>query len=385
MLKVEGVFIMINSIYYSFKAIKGQQWFKPTYTASISFVQVADLCKIDPDVQRNADHKRMEAIAEYILDGFSGKRFMTGFNAIVTSLRNSSLEYNEDTCEVRISTRGKLYIADGQHRCGGIKLCVEKVEAALEEARNSDDKEGLEYWGSILKDLEETNLPVVIFTDLMKNDEKQLFHDLNNLGVSVNHSQALYLDHNDQFNLLSKKLENEIVQLKKFGLNKVAKTLSDKSTQVATLGVWNNCNRIVLNGSTDKEMNKEWDESWDFSEKKELCKDFWQTFFNVLPEDFVNKEKYMITKSAYLQGVAAFGHKIIFEDKISDWKSRIIKLQNFDWSYSNDAYTRYGGGSLAVKINKKTGTEYTRFYFKGTRAAINSITKVLDNYTKYNS
>lgn len=374
----------MNSVYFTFKAIKGQQWHKPTYTTNISFLQIADLCKIDLDVQRNADIKRMESISQYILDGFTGKRFMTGFNAIVTSLRNSSLEYDEETCEVRISTRGKLYVSDGQHRCGGIKLCVEKVEYELDQARNNEDNEALDYWGNILKCLEQTNLPVVIFTDLVKSDEKQLFHDLNNLGVSVNQSQALHLDQNDKFNVLSKELENEISQVKKYGLNKVAKTLSDKNTQIATLGIWNNCNRIILNGSSDKEMNAAWDESWDFNEKKEICKEFWQTFLNILPEDFVNKEKYMITKSSFIQGVAAFGHKIIFEDGYKEWKGRVIKLQNFDWSNSNDDYTKYGGGSLGVKVDKKTGIQSTRFYFKGTRAAINSVTQVLDNYTKHN-
>lgn len=372
---------MINSIYYSFKAIKGQEWSKPTYTASISFVQLAELCRVDPDVQRNADTKRMESIAQYILDGFTGKRFMTGFNAIVTSLRNSSLEYNEETCEVRISTRGKLYISDGQHRCGGIRICVEMVESELEKARSDDDKDALEYWGHILKNLEETNLPVVIFTQLTKDEEKQLFHDLNNLGVSVNQSQALDLDQNDTFNRLSKNLEIEIPQLKKYGLNKTAKTLSDKNLQVATLGIWNNCNRILLNGSNDKEMNEPWNESWNFEEKKELCKEFWQTFFNVLPEDFVDKEKYIITKSAYLQGVAAFGHKLIFENKAENWKKLIFKLRNFDWSYTNDVYSKYGGGSLGIKKDSKTGMQSTKFYFKGTRAAINSVSQSLEEYT----
>lgn len=373
---------MINSIYYSFKAIKGQEWSKPTYTASISFVQLAELCKVDPDVQRNADTKRMESIAQYILDGFTGKRFMTGFNAIVTSLRNSSLEYNEETCEVRISTRGKLYISDGQHRCGGIRICVEMVESELEKARSDDDNDALEYWGHILKNLEETNLPVVIFTQLTKDEEKQLFHDLNNLGVSVNQSQALDLDQNDTFNRLSKNLEIEIPQLKKYGLNKTAKTLSDKNLQVATLGIWNNCNRILLNGSNDKEMNKPWNKSWNFEEKKELCKEFWQTFFNILPEDFVDKEKYIITKSAYLQGIAAFGHKLIFENKAENWKKLIFKLRNFDWSYTNDVYSKYGGGSIGIKKDSKTGIQSTKFYFKGTRAAINSVSQSLEEYTK---
>lgn len=369
---------MINSVYYSFNAIQGLEWNKPTYTASISFIQIADLCKIDPDVQRQPDLKRMESICQYILEGFTGERFMTGFNAIVTSLRNSSLEYNPETCEVKISTRGKLYISDGMHRCGGIKLCVEKVESELEKARNGEDKKALDYWSYILKKLEDTNLPVIIFTKLTREDEKQLFHDLNNLGASVTQSQALYLDQTGQFNRISKNLESKIPQLKRYGLNKTAKTLCDTNKQVATLGIWNNCNKILLNGSSDKEIKQAWNKSWNYQEKEDLCKEFWYTFFNILPDDFIDKEKYIITKSAYLQGIAAFGHKLIFEDKLKDWKNKIIKLQNFDWSNKN----KYGGGSLGVKLDKKTGKQFTKFYFKGTRAAINSVSQALEYYTK---
>lgn len=372
----------MNSVCYNFKAIKGQQWHKTTYTTNISFAQIGELCRVDPDVQRSADPKRMEDISKYILDGLTGKRFMTGFNAIVTSLRNASLSYDEEKCEVKISSRGKFYISDGQHRCGGIKLCVEKVEKELDKARENEDNEALEYWTNILTQIEQTYLPVVIFINLVKSEEKQLFHDLNNLGVSVNQTQALYLDQSDKFNVLSKELESEISQIKKYGLNKVAKTLSDKNTQIATLGTWNNCNRILLNGSSDKEMNLPWNESWDFEEKKEICKEFWQTFFNILPNDFMNKQKYMVTRSAFIQGVASFGHNIISEDNVDDWKSRLIKLQNFDWSNSNDLYKKYGGGSLGIKEDKKTGVKNTRFYFKGTRAAINSVTNVLNDFTK---
>lgn len=371
---------MINSVFYTFRAIEGQEWNKTIYTASISFIQIADLCKVDPDAQRQPDQNRMESICQYILDGFTGERFMTGFNAIVTSLRNSSLEYTTENCEVKISTRGKLYITDGMHRCGGIKLCVEKVEAELEKARNNEDKNALEYWSSILKKLEDTNLPVIIFTKLTKSDERQLFHDLNNLGASVAQSQALSFDQTDRFNRISKNLELKIPQLNKYGLNKTAKTLSDTNKQVATLGIWNNCNKILLNGSTDKEIKQAWNKSWNYQEKEDLCKEFWYTFFNILPPDFTDKEKYIISRSAYLQGVAAFGHKLIFEYKLPDWKNKVIKLQNFDWSNTNNVYSQYGGGSLGLKLDKKTGTQVSKFYFKGTRAAINSVSQALYEY-----
>jgi DGQHR domain-containing protein len=367
---------------YSFKAVRGEQWSKVTYTATIPFIQLGEICRVDPDVQRRADAKRMDEISDYILDGITGKRFMAGFNAIVTSLRYSSLHYNEELCEVKISTRGKLYISDGQHRNGGILKCVERVESELETAREENDIEALKYWTHILKRLEEMKISVLIFTDLTKEEEQQLFHDLNNLGVAVNQTQALSLDQNDPYNRIAKHLAHEIPQVKNNGINKISKSLSDKNREIATLSTWNNCMRILLNGSSDTEMKQPWNDAWNFDDKKAICKDFWSAIFSILPIDFVDKEKYMLTKAAYLQGIAAFGHKIIFEQNIPNWKSVIYKLQGLDWSYSNDKYSIYGGGSLSAKNNAKTGKTTTKFYFKGTRAAINSVSHFLEEHTK---
>ncbi|MCB2362195.1 DNA sulfur modification protein DndB [Clostridium estertheticum] len=367
---------------YSFKAVRGEQWSKATFTATIPFIQLGEICRVDPEVQRRADPKRMDEIADYILDGITGKRFMAGFNSIVTSLRYSSLNYNEELCEVKISTRGKLYISDGQHRSGGILKCVERVERELETAREENDTEALKYWAHILKRLEEMKLSVLIFTDLTKEEEQQLFHDLNNLGVVVNQTQALNLDQTDPYNRIAKHLSHEIPQVKKNGINKTSKTLSDKNKEIATLGTWNNCMRILLNGSSDAEMKQSWNDTWNFDDKKAICNEFWSAVLSILPNEFVDKEQYMITKAAYLQGIAAFGHKIIFEQNIPNWKSVIYKLQDFDWSYNNNSYSIYGGGSISDKKNAKTGKTIAKFYFKGTRAAITSVSQVLEQYVK---
>lgn len=364
---------------YTFKAVQGEQWGKVTYTATIPFIQLGDICRVDADVQRKADSARIEEIAQYILDGLTGKRFMAGFNSIVTSLRYSTLSYNDNICEVRISTRGKLFTTDGQHRLGGINHLVNKVEKELDEAVNNNDRETMEYWQNIMKRLEEMTISVLIFTDLTKDEEEQLFHDLNNLGVQVNQTQALKLDQNDKFNRIAKQLINEIDCVKKFGINTVSKTLSDKNKEIATLGTWNYCMRILLNGLTDKEIKQNWNNSWNYGEKKDICLEFWREIFSIMPEDFVDKEKYMITKASYVQGIAAFGHKIIFQDNLRGWKELIQKLKDFDWGYKNDSYSKYGGGSISIK-NSKDGQVIEKFYFKGTRAAINSVSSVLEEY-----
>lgn len=365
---------------YELSGINGKQWGKLIYTSNISFAQITEICRIDPDVQREADTSRMEKIADYIFDGLLGKRFMAGFNAIVTSLRYSALQFDKDKKTIRISTRGKLFVSDGQHRIGGIERALQRIEFGMDKAREENDVELMEYWSNIMELFEEMTIPVVIFTDLTKDEEQQLFHDLNNLGASVTTTQALHLDQSDNFNKLAKQLAQEIPKIRKYGIETRAKQLSDKRKEVATLAVWNNCVRILLNGSSDSEMKKEWNLNWDFDKKAQEAQEFWETLLDILPEDYTDKEKHMITKSVYLQGLAAWGHKIIYEEKIPNWKSLIYELHDFDWSYQNHYYSEHGGGSLQEKKNKRTGEVKKRFYFKGTRAAINSIPSTLNDY-----
>jgi len=220
----------------------------------------------------------------------------------------------------------------------------------------------------------------VIFVNLVKEEEKQLFHDLNNLSAAVAQTQALNFDQTDLFNRLSKEIAVEIPSIKKYGIEKTVKQLSDKRKEVATLAVWNNANRILLNGSSDAEMKRIWNEEWKYEDKKALAKEFWSTLIEVLPDDYTDKTKYMITKSVFLQGLAAWGHKVIVEDKVENWKSIIFQLHGFDWGYQNEIYSKFGGGSLSTIEDKKTKEKSDRFYFKGTRAAIKAIPQALEDF-----
>lgn len=364
---------------YTFKALKGKQWGKETYLAQIPFARIASIGKVDAQIQREADDIRIDDIKKYILRPYQDNTVSASFNSLVTSLRYiDDINYNETTNEIRLSTRARLYICDGQHRFGGIVKAVKYVEQKLEEAINTDNIEEKNKWLNLLNELDEMTIPVVIFTNLSREDEKQLFHDLNKLGVQVNQTKALSLDNNDVYNRIARQLSEEIECIRKFGINTVAKTLSDKNKEIATLGTWNYCIRILLNGS--KKINSPWNEIWSFEEKKKMCLEFWNEIFSILPNDFVDKEKYMITKSAFLQGIAEFGHRITTRD-MKNYKKKIHKLKDFDWGYSNNLYSKYGGGSISLKENKK-GKVIEKFYFKGTRAAINSVSIVLEEYTK---
>lgn len=355
---------------YIFKGIKGIQWGKEVYIAQIPFDEIETIGRIDADVQREADKSRMDEIAEYILNPFKNNSVSSGFNSLVTSLRESELSYDEEKNDIRLSTRGKLYLCDGQHRFGGIIRALKKAQEELEKANNNCDVKSVSYWNNVLEKLGEMTIPVVIFTDLKLQEEKQLFHDLNKLGVSVNNTIALSRDENDMYNRIAKQLSDDIKPIRKFGINKSIKSLGESNKQIATLSTWNACIRILLNGYSD--IEKQWNSAWNFDDKKNICLEFWQEVFSIMPREFTNKKKYMITKSGYfLQGIAEFGHKIISNDYIN-YKTKITKLKSFNWECNNSVYSKYNGWYL-TKDKKSYGCN-------GTRSAINSIAIILEDY-----
>ncbi|MFR5264849.1 DNA sulfur modification protein DndB [Clostridium sp.] len=356
---------------YKFKAIKGIQFDNEVFTCNIGFDDLGNMTRVDSEVQRKKDSEKVASIVTYILESLKGDRPMSGFSAIVTSARYEKMTYNEDTCDLEMNTQSKLYISDGQHRAAALNEVKEFILNKLESVDISEEKV---YWEKIYEKFANYTIPVIIFLNLNKANEQQLFHDMNNLATPVNPSQALKYDQNDKYNMIAKEIEQEIDILRNMGINKIDKSLNSKSTEIATLKIWNNAIRILLNGPNESDMKKPWNSEWNYNKKKDLCKTFWEIFFDILPEDFNNKEKYIVTNSGFIQGVAAFGYQILTTKTEKEWRQAILKLQDFNWAIDNDIYGEKGGLLIVTSKNVK------KFKFKGTRAAINSVSSALQNF-----
>lgn len=353
-------------MYYVFKAIRGNEWGRVTYVAQIPFTEIQSIARIDEYVQREANKNRMEEISAYILNAFKDAKFNAGFNSLVTSLRNSDILYDEEKNEIKLSTRAELYLCDGQHRYGGIIRAIKKVEDNIKNSRDDNEKQKHKNIYNLLKN---NTIPVVIFTDLNIDEEKQLFSDLNKLGVNVDKTTALSRDSNDIYNRIAKELSTEIEYIKKYGIDQKSQRLQSNNRAIATLSTWNLCIRILINGYSN--INNSWNSIWSYEEKKKMCFDFWDEFFRILPKEFTNKKKYMVTNAYYLQGIAQFGYKIM-QLNTGEFKNKLAKLKNFNWENTNKIYAKCNGAYL--KRDKKS------YSFNGTSSAVNSVSNLLKEH-----
>ncbi|MCQ6561526.1 DNA sulfur modification protein DndB [Paenibacillus mendelii] len=347
-------------------ASKGQQNGKTTFVTQLPYNRLKSWLTIDTARQRRVFPKKVDDLEKYVIDGFNGQ--YSGFNAIAVSLRNGELNYDEKTGTIYLPDEHegvRFFICDGQHRYYGI---IQAYERASNMRWEIDEEGERENWERIFNAFGTSTLPVVIYTGLTLDEEEQLFSDMNFKATPVNQSKALQHDKRDIYNKLAKELANEIPDIAKFGVDIESKVLSDKLEYISTLATWNRVNRILINGPKETDLAKEWDdEERDYDTTKAKLKAFWEDLLAVLPDDYNNRGKYMITKSVYIQGLAAWGHKL-FNMPRNDRQTVLQKLSDFNWGYDNVDYAKHGGGNL----NKG------RMQFIGTRAAIKSIPAVLD-------
>lgn len=362
----------MESASVSFDVAKGRQWGKDTFTAQIPFPSLDRTMYVAQHRQRKAIPDKVESIKKYIIRGMAG-RGMAGFSAIAVSLQEpTQLVYDAQAKRATFvgGTGPRFHICDGQHRLAGIKAALMEAENLQFEAEEEGDRES---WAGIMEAFKLNYLPVVIFTGLTEQEEEQLFSDMNYLATPVNQSKALKHDTRDLYNRMSIELAQEIPQIARYGIDDESKVLSDKKPEVATLATWNRCTRILVNGLKETDVNRPWnEETMDYETEKESVKMFWTWLLAVMPEDYNDRSKYLIAKSVFMQGIAAWGRSL--DDKIISPEAQhelIGKLADFDWSYKNDDYAEYGGGSLNPK---------GRMQFIGTRAAIKSIPLVLNDH-----
>lgn len=124
--------------------------------AFIGAIRYRDLDKIDvdADVQRPESKRRIPEIARYVAEGngYFGAAMIT-----VSGAAEGKAMLDDNTLIIEEGAR--VVVNDGQHRLAGVKSAMTRSDW---DAERNDD-----------------SLPVVIYADLSKEEQRQLFNDIN--------------------------------------------------------------------------------------------------------------------------------------------------------------------------------------------------------------
>jgi hypothetical protein len=391
-----------NSSGRPMKTFVGYNTGNRTFTILLSLWEVQELTEVANDpartgdvAQRKLDIKHAGEIAKYILKGLissvkrkknkQGEQLTHSFLEIeknmgtqpylsipplVASFRNCMpngtnlsvkpiANYDGETIAFKIFfNHGDIFwIVDGQHRRKAIQMVYEflnyttthhkypaKGSLYVDKSKTDLSNEELQVWFDCLESSKECTVSVEVHLGLGIQEERQLFHDLNNLAKKVEKSLALQFDLSNLINQFIKEvLIDDLFEMEGFNVSPKDKINWQEEGSALTRKDLASINAILflnktnINGATPILVES----------KMELAKSFWTEILkikNILDVD--SKQKTVAAQPVVLKALAKLFYDFNF-GKNKDWvnSENADKLLNgftkIDFSHSNPMWRYY--------------------------------------------
>jgi DNA sulfur modification protein DndB len=322
---------------YNFPVLRGIQASREYYLAMCPLKLISKLFLYDEEgvpadlrAQRILNKARIPEIASYIVDNptnytFSAITASIGGEVEFQPIKDTGGERNVGILSIPMDA--PMIINDGQHR-----------RAAIDEALKERPELGDE------------SLAVVFFIDAGLQRSQQMFADLNKHAVRPSQSLGVLYDHRDPLAELARHIMLEVPVFRDL-TEKERTSISNRSPKLFTLSSIYQATRAFLRKG--KKDNVTEDEC-------KLAIDFWVTVTNVIPEWQLAVKK-LITCSSLrddfihahgimLQAIGLAGSELVSEYP-NDWKDRLKKLGNMDWTRSNSNIWE-GRATIQGRISK---------------------------------
>lgn len=343
---------MEKGLFATLSAIKGVQFGREVYSTMIKFKDLADFLDVFPSVQRDIIPRKVASIRRYIMTEEDNLRF---FSSITVSCKGYVL-YDETNKRLALDVSNtKLSINDGQHRFQAVKTALSQLEKDF--LKSKDKKKSTAIREKIDK-LEQMVLPVVIFNGLSESEEKQLFHDLNNLAQRPSRNANIKLNQTDYYARMARDLADRNIYMKKYGVEKEKSSIHENNPNTILLTTIYNSIKLLFK-SREHEINKD-----TYTEFLAEAMQWFNDVFEVLPSDINVKQKYILEKAYGITSVFRF---ISTMNSEGESKENILKtIDKTDFRITAKAWGGYGG-----RINKFGRIEFTGGSNGGYRAIYN--------------
>jgi DNA sulfur modification protein DndB len=333
----DGNQLSINN-FATISGIRGKQFGREVYSTVIQFKDLMTFLQVFPDVQRDVSNRRINAIRNYVLSGLeekdNGKKrwaVMRFFSAITVTARGN-IFYDEDAQRLAIDTKeSKLSINDGQHRFYGISEAIRSLNAMYNRVTDPSEKENVL---SNLTELQNMVIPIVIFNGIDESEEKQLFHDLNNLAQRPSRSATIRLAQTDLYAKLSREIAEENVFLSTYGVETDKMSIHKNNKNLILLTTIHYVVRELIEVGEESLLHD------NYEMHKKTINGIFESIFESLPEDISTKGKYLIEKNYAFKGIAKF----IIEAKKANLKDKAIyqAIKETDWTNNLQSWSAYG-------------------------------------------
>lgn len=347
-------------------AVKGTQFGKDVYSSVLKFNDLDEFLQIFPDVQRDIIPRKVNSIKRYILSGLEEPEStpMRYFSAVTVTCK-ATMYYDEKNMRCAIDTyNSKLSINDGQHRFEAIRQLIIRLEKNFLKTKDKMKQANLLR---MIKELKEMVIPIVIFDDLSDAEEKQLFHDLNNLAQRPSRNANIRLNQTDLFSRVARELATTNRFLIHYGVEMDKMSISGNKNENTILLSTIYASAKELLGLESRHNDKVLKET-NYEEMKDFIEDTFNKLFTALPHDINVRHKYILEKSFTIKAISRFicharNHidLQITDDSIFDIISGV------DWTYNLDEWLEYGavqGEDQNIVFGGGSGAGFRAVYSK---------------------
>ncbi len=208
------------------------QFGKKALSAQMRYSTLEAIFEVDEEVQRKLDPKRRVEIREFIIRSLeAGEDFY--FSPFVFSARGAITEAADGW---ELAPGSKLYIIDGQHRNASISSAISHLKSRKESAEETGQTEEAKVLQTHIEKLKEYPVAMQVYLNLTRQEERQLFTDINTERREANIGQVMRYDKRDEYTELTRNTAKQLQDLFEIEQNLSRTSLhSSALTSLATM------------------------------------------------------------------------------------------------------------------------------------------------------
>lgn len=328
------------------------QFGKEVLVTQMPFSFLDAIFEIDPEVQRKLDPQRRSEIRDYVLTAVKKDDFY--FSPFVFSARGAITKVDENHWKLKPGC--KLYILDGMHRRSGLSSAMNHLKTKMEALEEANQLDLSEKFQEYLDKIRAYPVAMQIYLDLTKQEERQLFTDLNTERREAHIGLIMQYDHRDVYTNITRKIAKEL--LHKFEIELKLSRLTVQSSALTSLAIIRKCLLAMFEGDLTGKCTDPSNRYIQAENIEATAIAFFNTWTAIFPRKPANRKKYVSGLSGIQIALAYTVYQLVRKnhETYPEAIQKLILLKNQCSWKANDPLFSHLYDPAAAKLKNHSGT-----------------------------
>lgn len=306
---------------------------------------------IDDEVQRQVDTAHRNEIKQFIVQSFEQQKSFF-FAPLILSARGE-IEAYKDYFIVRPGQ--KLFVSDGQHRTLALLSAIIELTVRAERAESEKRIIEAEKYRNYIEQLKNMPMALQIYLNLTKQQERQLFADLNSKRKAANPNIRLQHDQRSEYNVLTRTVADQL----KYNMEIDTSTarLSPASSAITSLSAMKKCLIALFEGIIGRKAGES-NLPYDKQQALQIAELFFLQWNKIFPKKATNRDIYVAGFSGIQIALAFTVFNLSIQNKISLQEAiQLLPLVNrhCTWKH-NDPMFKHLFDEASKKVRRHSST-----------------------------